>query len=476
MRGRSPARGTLRRRLTVVTAGTLAVALAAGAVLLVQLVTAQRVDALDDAVTARVETVHELLVTDRVPDSLAVSAPGEVVQLLDPSGAVLATSATGSMTLPVIDLDTLADLGGSDGEEPVVATADSPYAGQARVAVLNVPASEVPQEFSTVPGPAGTGIFVVAAVPLADVAQTSRTLSLLLAGVVPVLVLGLGLAVWVVLGRALRPVEDLRAAAAEVAASGGPGSLPVPRTGELAALAETLNAMLDRLDAAAAAERAAAQSARAAADRQRAFVADAAHELRSPLASLVTALEVAQRHPDAYPSAELAADLTSDVDRLRVLVDDLLLLARVGSRPLQLEDLNLREATTDVVGALADGRSDVVVAIEGTGTGRGDVAAVDRVLRNLLANALRHARGEVRVTVGTGSVTIDDDGTGIPPEQRERVFERFVRLDEARERDAGGSGLGLAIARELAREQGGDIILRESPSGGLRAVLTLPVG
>lgn len=474
MSGSAPGRGTLRRRLTLVTAGTLALALTAGAVLLVQLVTAQRIDSLDEAVTGRVETVRDLLVTDRVPESLAVGTPGEVVQLLDPSGAVLATSANGSMTLPVVDAETLAELGGSAGADPVVATAASPYAGQARVAVLAVPDTEVPQDWPTEPGPAGSGVFVVAAVPMADVNQTSRTLSLLLVGVVPVLVIGLGLAVWFVLGRALRPVEDLRAAAAEVAATGGPGSLPVPPTGELAALAETLNAMLDRLDEAAAAERAAAQTARDAADRQRAFVADAAHELRSPLASMVTALEVAQRHPDAYPQEELLAVLGSDVDRLRALVDDLLLLARVGSRPLRLVPLDLAESTTDVVEALADGRSDVVVRVEGAGTGEGDAAAVDRVLRNLLANAVRHARGDVEITVDAGSVTIDDDGAGIPADQRERVFERFVRLDEARERDAGGSGLGLAIARELAREQGGDVTVGESPTGGLRAVLTLP--
>lgn len=151
------------------------------------------------------------------------------------------------MTLPVVDVDTLVELGGAGGDDPVVATVDSPYAASARAAALPVPEPEVPQQWATEPGPAGSGVLVVAVVPLEDVTQTGRTLSLLLTGVVPVLVLRLRLAVWVVLGRALRPVEDLRAAAAAVAASGGPGSLPVPRTGELAALAQTLNTMLDRL-------------------------------------------------------------------------------------------------------------------------------------------------------------------------------------------------------------------------------------
>lgn len=456
---------TLRRRLTLVTAGVLACALAAGAVVLVLIVRAQRVEALDEAITARVRTVQDLLVTDRVPDSLAVLAPGEVVQVLDPSGAVLATSGNASLTLPVVSpvlLPELAD--GAGSVEPVLVDAPSAYADPARVAVLRIPPEELPQAWRTEPGPAGEGVLVVAAVPLGDVDQTTRTLALLLAGVVPALTLGLGAVVWVVLGRALRGVEDLRAAADEVAATGGPGSLPVPSTGELGSLARTLNAMLDRLDTAVAAERAAAQ-------RQRAFVADAAHELRSPIASLVTALEVAQRHPGSYPQAELVADLGADVARIQSLVEDLLLLARVGSRPLRPATLDLRELADDVADAL---RADL--GAEGEGTARGDADAVGRILRNLVSNAARHARGEVRLTVAPGRVVVDDDGAGIAPAQRERVFERFVRLDEARERDAGGSGLGLAIARELAREQGGDLTLQDSPLGGLRAVLELPEG
>jgi signal transduction histidine kinase len=112
--------------------------------------------------------------------------------------------------------------------------------------------------------------------------------------------------------------------------------------------------------------------------------------------------------------------------------------------------------------------------VAGTGQARADAPATARVLRNLLDNAVRHARSRVDVAVAGGRVTVDDDGSGIPPDARDVVFERFVRLDEARERDAGGSGLGLAIARELAREMHGDVTLDEAPGGGLRAVLELP--
>ena len=213
------------------------------------------------------------------------------------------------------------------------------------------------------------------------------------------------------------------------------------RDDELGALARTLNSMLDRLEAGAA--------------RQRAFVADAAHELRSPLAALRTSIEVARAHPQSYGTDELAADLEGEVLRMQALVDDLLLLARVGSTPLGAR------ATLDL-GAVA---RDVVRPTEprhrrpGTGTRRGDAAAVGRVLRNLVDNAVRHAGSRVVVVVADGSVRVDDDGAGLAPADRERVFERFVRLDEARERDEGGSGLGLAIAREIAREQGGDVVL-----------------
>ncbi|HLV55644.1 MAG TPA: HAMP domain-containing sensor histidine kinase [Actinotalea caeni] len=470
----APRRRTLRRRLTLLTAGALAVALAAGGVLLVQVVTAQRVDALDEAVVSRAVTVADLVRTDRLPDSLPVVAPGEVVQILDPAGRVVATSGTASQTLPVVTPEVAARGEAADGTRPLVVTAASPYAGQARVAMLTVPAAEVPARLADVAG--DRGLLVVAATSLGDVHATARTLGWLLAGVVPVLVLGLGLAVWLVLGRALRPVEDLRAAAEEVADSGGPGSLPVPATGELAALATTLNTMLDRLDAAASAERAAASSARAAAQRQQAFVADAAHELRSPLASLRTALEVAERHPEVYPRTELVADLGADVARISALVEDLLLLARVGSRPLRAEPLDLAAVAARVAAETAEAPARAVaVEVVGEGGATGDAAAVERVLRNLVANARRHARTRVRVTVAPGEVAVDDDGHGVPEAERERVFARFVRLEEARERDAGGSGLGLAIARELAREQGGDVTLHDSSLGGLSARLELPV-
>ena len=315
--------------------------------------------------------------------------------------------------------------------------ADSAYDEQARAAV----------RATTWQGAPAT---VVATVPLGEVRSLLRALTVALLVVVPLLTALLAAAIWFALGHALTPVEQLRRAAAQVAVSGGPGSLPVPAADdELGALARTLNEMLDRLETAAA--------------RQRTFVADAAHELRSPIASLRTAVDVARAHPGAYAPDELAADLDGDLARMQALVDDLLLLARVGSAAHERSLVDLAALAASV------GAPEVV----GSGSAMVDADAVGRVLRNLVDNAARHASSHVLVTVRPGSVTVDDDGSGIPAVDRERVFERFVRLDEAREREAGGSGLGLAIAREIARDQGGDVTLEDSPLGGLRAVLTL---
>jgi signal transduction histidine kinase len=210
--------------------------------------------------------------------------------------------------------------------------------------------------------------------------------------------------------------------------------------------------MLDRLDAAAA--------------RERQFVADVAHELRSPIAAMHTQLEVAGTHPDPVTRRELLAGTLEDTERLAALVDDLLVLARMESEarpdrePVDLADL----------AGLPDADPAVVL---------GDRAALTRAIDNLVGNANRHAGSRVMVTVeptadGTIELCVDDDGPGVPADQRSRVFERFVRLDDARARDDGGTGLGLAIVRATAQAHGGTIRVEPSPLGGARFVLALP--
>jgi len=220
---------------------------------------------------------------------------------------------------------------------------------------------------------------------------------------------------------------------------------------------------------------------REAGERQRRFVADAAHELRSPVASIRQHAEVASAHPETTDVGELATTVGAEGVRLQALVEDLLLLARldegagVAREEVDLDDLVLAEA--ERLGATTTGeiRTHDVHA----GRVRGDPRSLERLVRNLGDNAARHA-GTVAFSLaardGHVTLTVDDDGPGIPVADRDRVFERFVRLDEGRGRADGGTGLGLAIAREVARAHGGDVTLADSSLGGLRAEVSLPAG
>jgi signal transduction histidine kinase len=248
-------------------------------------------------------------------------------------------------------------------------------------------------------------------------------------------------------------VEGLRAGAARISGTGRDERLPVPDTAdEVHALAVTLNDMLDRL----ATSR----------ERQRTFVADAAHELRSPLASMRTQLEVAQRLGEG---GELADDLLADVQRLSRMVEDLLLLARAGAdrqAPSRRESFDAQPLLGEVAGRYAAARVPVRVADGSAVFVSADREELRRVLSNLVDNAVRHAGTEVvlgaEVREGEGLLTVTDDGPGIPLADRQRVFDRFTRLDDARSRDAGGSGLGLAIVRELLHRSGGSITLTDA--------------
>ncbi|MFH8561198.1 ATP-binding protein [Streptomyces sp. NPDC017988] len=267
---------------------------------------------------------------------------------------------------------------------------------------------------------------------------------------------------WLVTRRALRPVAAITAEMSAITASEDLARrVPEPDThDEIARLARTTNETLTALETSV--------------ERQRRFVADASHELRSPIASLRTQLEVGAAHPELL-DVEGAVE---DTVRLQGLAADLLLLARLdaGEKPggarLDLAAFvreELSQRTRDRVDVHTDLKS---VEVAGS---RGQLA---RVLGNLLNNAQRHARSRVTVTTRTDGMwavlEVSDDGSGVPPGERERIFERFVRLDDARTRDEGGAGLGLAIARDVAARHGGTLVVGEAPSGGARFELRLP--
>jgi signal transduction histidine kinase len=316
-------------------------------------------------------------------------------------------------------------------------------------------------------GPVSDRLTIVVAAPLNDAHQTIRDLRVVLLVVFYPLIVVLAVIAWWVIGATLQPVEALRAGAEEITgrnASHPDRRLPVPAGGdEIHRLAVTLNGMLDRLELGRR--------------RQRRFVADAAHELRNPLAGMRTQLEVAQRHPETTDWRELTEDLLIDTQQLAALADDLLLLAGMDesgaalkpSGPVPVEDVfalllaRYREARVPV--RCRDQRIGDRQPSDDL-TLWANPEDVHRLMTNLLDNAVRHARSKVwleaRAERNQVLVAVIDDGPGIPATHRDRVFERFARLEEARTIDDGGAGLGLAIVAELVRRHGGTIRLSDA--------------
>jgi signal transduction histidine kinase len=421
------AASSVRVRTTVGAVVVVALALGIGAVVLVGLQRDALRDGVESSAEDRASALADQIETDGLPSSLGEADDDDededfVVQVIDESGTV------------VLGADELPD----DGYVTVSDDADS----------------------------GGTEYVVRVAASLDDVEESTAALVPLLLVGVPLLLLVVGGTTWAVVTRALLPVERIRREVETIGDERLDRRVPVPRArDEIHRLATTMNAMLTRLE-----------SSRR---RQQRFVSDASHELRSPLASLRQNAEVARAHPEAMPAGELADVVFEESVRMQRLVDQMLLLTRTDEgeigdrrREVDLDDLARTEA--------ARLRNGLVVDTSRVGHGRvlGDQLALGQVVRNLLDNAARHAQRRVEVSVHQdGSrvmLTVDDDGAGIPEDQRERVFERFVRLDEARARDDGGSGLGLAIVREISRAHGGEAAVGLSALGGARFTVDLP--
>ncbi|MFD5639867.1 sensor histidine kinase [Streptomyces sp. NPDC127077] len=322
-----------------------------------------------------------------------------------------------------------------------------------------------PYRFATIKATdlGGRTVLVHAGASLAARESAVRSAAVAMLAGLPLVLLVVGGVTWLVTRRALAPVEGIRREMAAITASEDLSRrVPEPAShDEVARLARTTNETLTALEAAV--------------DRQRRFVADASHELRSPIASLRTQLEVGSAHPQLLdvPGA------VKDTERLQHLAADLLLLARLdagerpGQGPVDLGELVREEAEhRPAERAAVSFHTDGLLHVAGS---RGQLV---RVIGNLLDNAQRHARDEVVVRVERRGdrivLTVADDGDGVPAVERERIFERFVRLDDARTRDDGGAGLGLAIARDVARRHGGTLTAGEAPAGGALFELCLP--
>jgi signal transduction histidine kinase len=307
--------------------------------------------------------------------------------------------------------------------------------------------------------PPGEGPFLVAVGrPLMEARRSFETLTNVLIVGVPLLVILTTGAAWFLIGRTLRPVDAMSRSAALIADATSGDRLSVPATNdEVSGLAKTLNRMLDRIG----------DSTR----RQREFISDASHELRSPIAALRTLLEVGIAHPDSADPRTLKTALLAETLRLEALAADMLTLARLDeSTPPKRDELDL----DDIV--LEEARRPRRFPVDTRGVApaklRGDRQTLTHLIRNLLDNAARHANGRVAVTTRVEAdrvlLYVDDDGPGIPPHERERIFERFTRGSADRSRETGGAGLGLALVRRITEQHGGRVRALESPLQGAR--------
>ena len=420
------------------------IALVVGGLVLVRLLRTSLNDNVQTAAELRARDVVASLEGGAAPSTLTVAGEEKsLIQVLDPTGAVVASSQN------------------VEGEPPIARLAP----GGART-LEQLPISDH-DPYRVVARQTKDGQFTVLVAQSLGPADDSTALvgRVLFAGIPVLLVLVAG-TTWIVAGRALRPVERIRAQVAAISADELARRVPEPAgEDEIAHLARTMNAMLDRLERAQ--------------DRQRRFVSDASHELRSPIATIRHQLEVARAHPEAVRIDDLTNELLTEDRRMADVVDDLLLLARAdedilraGRRRVDVDDLLLAEATR----LRQRGKVSVDTTAISAGRVLGDRAQLARLVRNLVDNAKRHAASTVSLELEASSetvrLTVADDGAGVPVADRERIFERFTRLDDARARDSGGAGLGLAIVAEVARAHGGSV--RIEGDGGARFVVTLP--
>ena len=459
----------LRSRVTMTAATGLLIAFAAVDLLLFSALRASLTRSVDDSARQAANQVVALINSQPLPDPVPVPAGTVTIQVLSPAGRIIDVSAGADRLVPLL---------------PVAQAVASAHSGAA-VPLAGAPYG-LPRHLRVVAATAADGAVVIAAVPYnsadASLAVVARAL---LIGTPLLFVLFTG-AIWLAVGSTLRPITLLRRGAASVAVTGVPTALPVPAArDEVRLLALTLNGMLSRLSLAR--------------QRQRDLVSDTAHELRSPIASIRTQLEVSMDHPDLQDWEETARDVHADVLRLARLAEDLLVLARLDERIVSADRadavVDLAEVSASVVRRYATARVPVLLEAPASCPVRGDETGVDRVLVNLIDNAVRYAKSRVVVTVdsgcgpGSGSgegfveLTVTDDGPGIGEADRERAFGRFTRLDPARSRSGpdgseAGAGLGLAIVRATAQAFGGTARLEPaSPGGsppGLRAVIRLP--
>ncbi|HWK17823.1 MAG TPA: ATP-binding protein [Solirubrobacteraceae bacterium] len=368
----------------------------------------------------------------------------------------------------------LTSFGGDTAQDPVVAPARLAVDSRA-ASLIDVDGGDAEHRYRALitPVPGSAGQYVVVAESLQGVDEAVRKILVLLLIAVPVALAIAGIGGWLLVRNALLPVDRMRRKADRIGIDHLHERLAAPHpSDEIGALAITLNAMLDRLEAGVSA--------------RRALVADASHELRTPLASMRAELDVSLRDPERTPAERATLEsVREDVIRMSRTVDNLLTLARADEGALELVrgPVELDRAVESVVGTLhglADARGVTLIGSGRGGTVQADERRLTQALTNLVENAIKYTApgGEVVISSWRGGeragVSVVDTGTGIPVQDLERIFDRFYRADPSRGRESGGSGLGLAICQEIATAHGGSISVQSKEGSGSTFTLTLP--
>ncbi len=447
--------GTVRFRITAFAALAVAAVLVVTGVGLVLTQRRLLTENLDESLEQQGAAIAAAWSRGDTPSTLAPVGDDDAVAQVVVDGEVVRSTANAAGAPPLVP--------SSAGDGQSVRTIDgAPTDDDQRFRVATRP----------VDGPLGAGVVHVAA-PLDDIDDTIGLLTGSLAVAVPAVTLLLALLVWRLVGRTLRPVEAMRREAAAIGGADLERRVPVPPGGdEVARLARTLNAMLGRIEHAAR--------------RQQRFVADASHELRSPLARVRAELEVDLAHPAGADPEATSRSVLDETIGMQALVDDLLVLARsdaglaAAGTAGRVGPVDLDDVVADQVQRL---RAESQVAVDARGVGAaqvvGDAARLGRALGNVVDNAVRHARSTVTIALaerdGLAVLSVADDGPGIPADRQDDVFERFTRLDGARSVSTGGAGLGLAIARDIVEAHGGTISIDPEHHPGARLVISLPL-
>jgi signal transduction histidine kinase len=441
----------VRKRTTVTAVAFVAAALIVGGLVLLLL--------LQRALVASTETLTRLQAEDVIAHIAeqdldearqyvrSAARPGQYIQILDPHGSVFAASVPATAATPITTLR-------PEAKQTLFERVSGLFDDELFVAATGVAEDDK--------------VYTVAVGASVQVqSETVATVAWFMLGAAPLLLAGVGVGVWILVGRSLRQVERIRSQVAGVNARNLNGRVEVPQTSdELQALALTMNMMLDRLQASDL--------------EQRRFVSDASHELRSPLATLGAGLEIAAADSSGATWEEMKEVLAGETARMRYLVEDLLTLARTndGGLHLDMADVDLDDILNEEVRRLrSTSRHEIEASLEPARV-TGDVRRLGQAVRNVIDNAERYAQSRITIQLRNspdGAVlTIDNDGPPVPAAERERIFERFVRLDESRSRDSGGSGLGLAIAAAIMSAHGGRIRSTEAPDGSSRFELAFP--